>query len=136
MSAATEKPGEAIAASALPGIVIDDTEAKVVGDWKHSTYCRQLHRRGLSHRRQHGQRREDRDLHARRFRSRAATMCGSPIPTLANRADNVRVTVFHADGEDTVYVDETQVPPIDGRFVSLGKFRFEKDGAGYVLDHQ
>jgi hypothetical protein len=50
-----------------------------------------------------------------------------------DRADNVRITVFHADGEETVYVDETQVPPIDGRFVSLGKFRFEKDGAGYVL---
>ncbi|MEQ1853380.1 MAG: DUF1553 domain-containing protein, partial [Chthoniobacteraceae bacterium] len=29
--------------------------------------------------------------------------------------------------------DETEAPPIDGRFVSLGKFRFEKDGAGYVL---
>ncbi|WP_157447487.1 DUF1553 domain-containing protein [Chthoniobacter flavus] len=51
----------------------------------------------------------------------------------ADRADNVRVTVFHADGEDTVYVDETMVPPIDGRFISLGKYRFEKDGAGYVL---
>ena len=24
-------------------------------------------------------------------------------------------------------------PPIDGRFVSLGRYRFEKDGAGYVL---
>ncbi len=30
-------------------------------------------------------------------------------------------------------MDETQVPPIEGRFISLGKFRFEKDGAGYVL---
>jgi hypothetical protein len=52
---------------------------------------------------------------------------------LDNRAKNVRVTIFHADGEETVYVDETQVPAVDGRFVSLGKFRFEKDGAGYVL---
>jgi hypothetical protein len=43
------------------------------------------------------------------------------------------VTVFHADGEEAVFVDQSEAPPIEGRFVSLGKFRFEKEGAGYVL---
>jgi hypothetical protein len=38
-----------------------------------------------------------------------------------------------ADGEKTVEVDERAVPPINGRFVSLGRFRFEKDGQSYVL---
>ena len=43
------------------------------------------------------------------------------------------VTVFSADGEKTVTVDMQQTPPIDGRFVSLGQYRFEKNGQGYVL---
>jgi hypothetical protein len=43
------------------------------------------------------------------------------------------VHIFHAEGEDTVYVDQSKTPSIDGRFVALGRYRFEKDGAGYVL---
>src|SRR6185312_5060481 len=37
VSIATTKPGRSIDPKSLPGIVIDDTQAKVVGVWKHST---------------------------------------------------------------------------------------------------
>lgn len=50
-----------------------------------------------------------------------------------NRATNVPVTILHADGESTVVVNQRAAPPLAGHFVSLGQFRFEKDGAGYVL---
>ena len=50
-----------------------------------------------------------------------------------NRATNVPVTILHADGESTVVVNQRTAPPLAGHFVSLGQFRFEKDGAGYVL---
>ena len=50
-----------------------------------------------------------------------------------NRATNVPVTILHADGESTVVVNQRVAPPLAGHFVSLGQFRFEKDGAGYVL---
>ena len=43
------------------------------------------------------------------------------------------VTVFSADGEKTILIDERQTPPIDQVFISLGRFRFEKDGLAYVL---
>jgi hypothetical protein len=132
VSVATEKPGKSIAASDLPGIVIDDTEAKVVGVWKHSRSVGSFIGEGY--------------LSDNNLDKGEKTVTFSPVIPQSgrydvrlaysyfhDRADNVRITVFHADGEDTVYVDETQVPPIDGRFVSLGKYRFEKDGAGYVL---
>ncbi len=132
VSQATTQPGMAIAAGELPGIVIDDVDAKVVGTWKHSTHVRTFIGEGY--------RADDNDGKGEK------TITFTPIvPTtgryevrlayapLDNRADNVRVNILHADGEDTIYVDETRVPPIDGRFISLGKFRFEKDGAGYVL---
>ncbi len=128
----TLKPGMAITASEFPGIVIDDSEAKVVGVWKHSTHTRTYIGAGyLSD--------DDKDKGEKTitFTPKLPKMGRYEVRLayshLASRANNVRVTVFHADGEDNVFVDMTEAPPIDGRFVSLGKFRFEKDGAGYVL---
>ncbi len=132
VGAATSKPGLAVAVSDLSGIVLDDAQAKVVGDWKLSKYVRSFIGDGYL---------EDQDAgkgektitftpqvtKAGRYDVRLA------YSALENRAKNVRVNILHADGEDTVFVDQTLPPPIDGRFVSLGKFRFEKDGAGYVL---
>jgi cytochrome c553 len=132
LSVATDRPGRSIPASDLPGIVLDDTAAKVVGEWKHSRAVGSFIGEGyLSD--------DNKEKGAR------TVTFTPPIPQAGrydvrlaysyfpDRANNVKVTVFHADGEDTVYVDETQEPTIDGRFVSLGKYRFEKDGAGYVL---
>ena len=45
-----------------------------------------------------------------------------------NRATNVPVTIKHSDGLANVNVDQTKIPPIDGLFISLGKFRFERFG--------
>jgi len=134
VSQGTPGPGKSIAVKDLPGIVIDDADAsaKIVGGWSVSKHVRSFIGDGY--------------LTDDNTGKGEKTVTFSPVVPkpgrydvrlaytyLDNRANNVRVTVFHADGEDTVYVDETQVPPIEGRFVSLGKFRFEKDGAGYVL---
>jgi hypothetical protein len=132
LSVATDKPGRSIDPNDLPGIVMDDTAAKVVGEWKHSTAVGTYIGKGY--------------LTDYNTGKGEKTVTFTPtIPQTGrydvrlaysyfnDRANNVKVTILHADGEDTVYVDETQEPPIDGRFVSLGKFRFEKDGAGYVL---
>lgn len=127
--AATAKGVEA---GRLPGIVIDDPKARVVGSWKSSaavggyvgegyltddneskgrktvTYTPQIPQAG-------------------RYEVRLAYTPG------ANRATNVPVTVFHADGENVVTVNQREAPRVAGRFVTLGTYRFEKDGAGYVL---
>ena len=43
------------------------------------------------------------------------------------------VTVFSADGEKAIPVDMRKSPPIDGRFISLGEYRFEKAGQSFVI---
>ncbi len=132
VSEETSKPGTAIAPGDLPGIVLDETQAKVVGEWKSSQHLRSYIGEGYLH-----------DLNAGKGEK---TITFTPVlpkagkyevrlayAHLAGRATNVRVNILHAEGEDTVFVDESAAPPIDGRFISLGKYRFEKDGAGYVL---
>jgi len=132
LSQSTAQPGTAIAPGDLPGIVIDDSQARVVGFWKHSRHVRTFIGEGYLSDDNTGKGEKTVTFtptipQTARYQVRLAY---SP---LEGRATNVRVNILHADGEDTVYVDESQTPPIDGRFISLGKFRFEKDGAGYVL---
>jgi hypothetical protein len=132
LSAPTAEPGMPIAPGDLPGIVIDDSEAKVVGEWTHSTHVRSYIGKGYLHDANDGKGEKTITFtpsipESGKYEVRLAYAHAD------GRANNIRVTVLHADGEENVFVDQTVVPPIDGRFVSLGKFRFEKDGAGYVL---
>src|SRR5262249_17006803 len=50
-----------------------------------------------------------------------------------NRATNTPVHILHLDGEFTGHVNQQETPPIDGRFVSLGTFRFDRSGQWYIL---
>ncbi|RFC43754.1 MAG: Protein of unknown function (DUF1553)/Protein of unknown function (DUF1549), partial [Verrucomicrobia bacterium] len=130
--AAASKTGVPIAASQLPGIVLDDSDAKVVGTWKKLTSGSSFVGSGYLSDENSGKGEKTVTFtpvlpKAGRYEIRLA------YTHAAGRAKNVRVNILHADGEDTVFVDQTEPAPIEGRFVSLGKFRFEQDGAGYVL---
>jgi hypothetical protein len=132
LSAPTSKPGMPVAKEELAGIILDDAEAKLVGAWKPSTFVKSFIGPGYVHDENTGKGEKTITF------TPALPQPGRYEVRLAythaeSRANNVRVAIFHADGEDAVFVDQSQPPPIDGRFVSLGKFRFEKDGAGYVL---
>lgn len=50
----------------------------------------------------------------------------------ANRATNVKVSVGHAGGTSEKKLDQKKKPAIDGLWVSLGTFEFEKGKAGSV----
>jgi hypothetical protein len=132
MSAPTTRPGMPIAKEELAGIILDDADAKLVGEWKHSSLVKTFVGAGYVHDEDGGKGEKTITFTptipaAGRYEVRLA------YAHAERRANNVRVAIFHADGEDAVFVDQSVPPPIDGRFVSLGKFRFEKDGAGYVL---
>jgi hypothetical protein len=122
----------AVAPSALPGIVVDDTAARKVGVWTESRAVGYYIGSGY--------------LHDDKSPKGEATLTFQPeIPEAAvyevrlaynssnNRSPAVPVTVFSADGETTVMVDMKSDPPIEGRFIALGRFRFERNGQGYVL---
>jgi len=126
------KSNGALAASALLGIVVDDSQAKKVGQWKESTSTKTFIGDGYLHDENDGKGAKSltfqpEGIKAGKYEVRLAY---SPGPS---RADNAPVTIFSADGEKTIRVDQRADPPIEGRFVSLGQFRFEQNGVGFVL---
>jgi hypothetical protein len=116
----------------LPGIVVDDSKAKKVGEWKESKYSGAYVGAGY--------------VHDNNEKKGQKTITFQPeIPksgkyevwlaysAAANRDAKVPVTVFSADGEKTIHVDQRKQPDIEGLFVSLGQYRFEKSGQGFVI---
>ena len=116
----------------LPGLVLDDLFAAEVGPWKKSTFS--------------GNYIDDGYLYDDRSQGGEKTLTFTPVFSregryevrLAyiphdNRAEKVPVTILHCDGEKTVHVNMRETPPIDGRFVSLGTYRFDRNGQWFVL---
>lgn len=121
-----------VAIERLHGIVLDDADAKLVGAWKTSSFFKNYVGIGYLTDDNTGKGEKTATFtpllpNSGRYEVRFAYSAGS------NRSKDVRVTVFHADGEEVVTVNETEEPAVDGHFTSLGTFRFEKDGAGFVL---
>lgn len=120
-----------IKASELPGIVIDDEHAKKIGGWEPSQSSKVFVGSGY--------------LHDKNERQGAKTVSFEPasLPPGTyevrvsytegpNRATNATITVYSADGDSPHRIDQRVMPPIDGLWLSLGKYRFEKDGQAYV----
>lgn len=121
-----------IAVDDLPGIVVDDVDAKKVGDWKLSTRYPTYVGDGYLHDDNEGKGTKTLTFAPKIPRAGRYEVRFS-YTSIASRADNVPVTVLHADGEESLTVDESVPPTIDGRFISLGQYRFEANGEGYVL---
>jgi mono/diheme cytochrome c family protein len=118
--------------SDFPGVVVDSVHAKVVGDWQHSQHIKHYIGDGYLH---------DQD----KVKGEKSLTFTPELPRAGryevrfafshdrSRASNVPVTVFHAQGETLLRVNQQDTPPLDGRFVSLGQFHFETNGFAYVL---
>lgn len=118
--------------SDFPGILVDSTQAKLVGAWQHSQYSKHYIGDGYLH--DQDKQKGEKSLtftpelpRAGKYEVRFAYIHAP------SRAANVPVTIFHAEGETLVRVNQQDAPPLDGRFVSLGQFRFETNGFAYVL---
>ena len=116
----------------VEGIVVDDANAKKVGNWKASTFSGAYIGEGYIH--DEGKEKGEKTLTFQpeipttgKFDVRIAYASGN------GRAASVPVTIFSADGEKTVHVDMTKSPEIDGLFHSLGQFKFEKNNQGFVI---
>jgi hypothetical protein len=114
----------------LPGVVVDDAKAEKIGEWKHSTHSGTYIGSGYVH--DDGGGKGDRsltfhpDLPAGNYEVRFAY---SPGPS---RANNVPVTILSVEGEKILTINQQENPTIDGRFITLGQFRFENN-QGYVI---
>lgn len=126
-----DRPG-IVRAADLPGVVVDNAAARAVGAWKRSTHFPRYVGDGYVHDDRAGKGAktltfEPGGLAPGEYEVRFAYIPGD------GRDRAVPVTVFHAQGETVVTVDQEAGPPIDGRWVSLGRYRFETSGFGHVL---
>jgi hypothetical protein len=122
----------AIEANKLPGIVVDDSKARKVGDWKESQYVSTYIGAGYLHDDSSGK--GEKTLTFQPELPEAGKYeVWLAYTSSSNRAKSVPVTILSADGEKSLKVDMQAVPPIDGRFLSLGQYRFERNGQGFVM---
>lgn len=117
--------------SGSAGIVVDDKQAVVVGDWKESKYSPAFIGDGYLHDEKTGKGQKSVTWtpqlpHSGQYEVRLS-FAG------ANGRDTaVPVTVQHADGVKQLKVDQSQPAPIENLFVSLGTFRFDAGAKNFV----
>jgi len=115
----------------LPGIVVDETAAKLVGTWQYSTHTPPYVGLGYLHDQKQGKGEKSAtfvpDLpHDGWYEVRLAHCYN------VRRAVNTPVVIHHADGETTVRINQQAVPEHDKLFRTLGTFRFRAGQGGWV----
>lgn len=115
----------------LPGIVVDDEMAELIGFWKKSTYTKRYVGKGYIHdeKKELGRKsvifRPDLPVDGE-YEVRISYASGN------GRATNVPVMINSADGETSVTVNQVPQPDIRSLFKSLGRFQFDAGESGYV----
>jgi hypothetical protein len=111
----------------LPGVAVDDSQARLTGVWLNSASISPFVDAGYRH-----DNNEDKGQKSARFEVSLADgtydvrLAYSPN---ANRANNVPVTIHHAEGMKRVTVDQRKKPDDPQGFVSLGRYVFQGRGA-------
>jgi hypothetical protein len=121
-----------LATTDVPGVVVDDTAAQKVGQWKNSVYSGTYVGAGYVHDENAGKGEKTLIFEPQLPASGEYEVWLAYSPG-GSRSDRVPVSVFGLDGEKVVSVDMKPAPPIGGRLLSLGRYRFEKDGQCFVL---
>ena len=117
--------------ASLPGIVVDETDAKLEGVWQYSTHTPPYVGLGYLHDLREGKGAKSATLtpalpHDGWYEVRLAHCYN------VRRATNTPVTIRHADGETTVRINQQEEPPHARLWRSLGKFRFVAGRSGFV----
>lgn len=116
----------------LPGIVIDDAKAKKVGEWKQSTSTGSYVGDGYLHD-ENQSKGEKTVTYTFDIPATGKYAVWFAYSSDKNRSDSVPVTVFSAEGEKLIRINQQRTPEIDGLFHPLGTYSFEKGGQGFVL---
>ena len=117
--------------SKLAGTVVDNTEAKLVGEWKHSVHTPPFVGVSYIH-----------DMKEKKGQKSATFTPDLPRTGLyevrvshnsnIRRANGVPVTVHHSKGKTVVKINEGEPAPIAKLFRSIGLFHFKKGREGSV----
>jgi len=116
----------------LAGVVIDDGQAVTSGRWMKSQHTKSYVGDGYRH-----DMGEQKGSKTARFRPRLPRDGEYEVRFAytpgGNRSPAVPITVVAADGSTTITINQKQVPPLDGRFISLGRHRFHRNGLSEVV---
>lgn len=115
----------------LPGIVVDETSATLVGKWQYSTHTPPYVGLGYLH-----DQKEDKGKKSVTF-TPELPRDGRYEVRLSHcynvrRSTNTPVAIHHADGETIVRINQQDIPPHGKLFRSLGTFRFKAGREGWV----
>ncbi len=117
--------------AALLGVVVDDKDAEVVGDWTSSTHSPNFYGEGYLH--------DNKADKGKKSVTWRPSLPGSgeyevriSYAASSGRDEAVPVTVVHAGGEETLIVNQSTQPPIAGMWDVLGRFHFEGGKSGFV----
>ena len=127
-----KKSSEAVAVKSLPGIVVDDPAADKAGDWTDSTSNKLYLGKGYIHdgNTSKGVKFVTFNVKLPRTGDYQVNLAYTPG---TNRSPAVPVDIHHADGVESVKVNQMKKPPIGGLFIPLGRFRFEKEKPAIVV---
>lgn len=117
--------------SKLEGIVIDDTEAKLVGEWKHSVHTPPFVGASYIHDSKEGKG-EKSATFTPNLPEAGTYEVRISHNTNIRRSTNAPVTIRHADGVAKLRINEGEEAPIKKLFRSVGTYRFEEGRAGSV----
>jgi hypothetical protein len=115
----------------LPGVIVDETAAVLVGKWQYSTHTPPYVGLGYLHDLKDGKGEKSvtftpRLPHAGRYEVRLAHCYN------IRRATNAPVTIRHADGETKLRVNQQEEPAHGRLWRTLGTFRFAAGTNGWV----
>ena len=128
----TATPAGPLDPKSLPGIVVDDSQAKRVGFWKASTHKKNYIGEGYVSDDATGKG-EKTITFQPEFKKAGLYDVRLAYIALPDRAEAVPVSLLTLDGEFDRKVDMRAAPPIDGRFVSLGRYRFDPSNQWFVM---
>ena len=115
----------------LPGIVVDEIDATLIGKWQYSTHTPPYVGLGYLHDQKSGKGESSvtftPDLPDTGIYEVRLSHCYN-----VRRSTNTPVTIHHADGDETVRINQQDIPKHDRLFRSLGHFRFEAGKQGWV----
>jgi hypothetical protein len=113
-------------AKTLKGIVVDDDQAKRNSTWLESTSIGGYVGKYYLH--DSNQSKGSRSVEFKTVLKKAGNYeVRLSYTANVNRASNVPVTIEYSNGVTTTIINQKKTPPIDGMWISLGKYKFAAD---------
>lgn len=115
----------------LRGLVLDETDAELVGKWQYSTHTPPYVGIGYLHDQKTGKGKKSVTYRPVFPKAGLYEVRVSHCYNI-RRSTRTRITIGHQGGETSIRINQQQVPEHNKLFRTLGRFRFSKGGGAWV----